>query len=103
MIDLRRKPIPFRDHALLGGPMRFLKRLLIGLVLLVAAFATVVALQPDDYRLTRQIVIAAPASAISPHVNDLRQWEEWSPWAKLDPNAKISFEGTLAGSGAMFH
>ena len=67
--------------------MRFLKRLLIGLVLLIAAFAAVVALQPDDYRLTRQIAIAAPASAIFPHVNDLRQWEDWSPWAKLDPNA----------------
>ena len=38
--------------------MRFLKRLLIGLVLLVAAFATAVWMQPDDYRLTRQIAIA---------------------------------------------
>ena len=83
--------------------MRFLKRLLIGLVLLTAAFATVVWVQPDDYRLTRQTVIAAPASAIFPHVNDLRQWQDWSPWAKLDPNAKISFEGPLAGPGAMFH
>jgi len=83
--------------------MRFLKRLLIGLVLLVAAFATVVALQPDDYRLTRQIAIAAPAAAIFPIVNDLRHWDEWSPWAKLDPNARISFEGPLAGPGAMFH
>src|SRR5205809_203594 len=33
--------------------MRFLKRLLIGLVLLLAAFVTVVWFQPDDYRLTR--------------------------------------------------
>ena len=83
--------------------MRFLKRLAIGLVLLAAAFATAVALQPDEYRLTRQIVIAAPASTIFPYVNDLRQWDAWSPWAKLDPNAKISFEGPLAGPGAMFH
>jgi hypothetical protein len=83
--------------------MRFLRRLLIGLALLTAAFATVVALQPDDYRLTRQIVIAAPAAAIFPHVNDLRQWEDWSPWATRDPNARISFEGPLAGPGAMFH
>jgi len=51
----------------------------------------------------RQITIAAPAAAIFPRVNDLRQWDDWSPWAKLDPNAKISFEGPLAGPGAMFH
>ena len=83
--------------------MRFLKRLFIGLALLIAAFVIAVALQPDEYRLTRQIVIAAPAATIFPHVNDLRQWEGWSPWAKIDPNAKISFQGTLVGPGAMFH
>jgi hypothetical protein len=82
--------------------MRFLKRLGIGLVLLIAAFATVVWFQPDDYRLTRSTTIAAPAAVIFPHVNDLRQWEEWSPWAKLDPNAKITFQGPQAGVGASF-
>src|SRR6266446_5560430 len=82
--------------------MRFLKRLLIGLVLLLIAAAVVVWFQPDDYRLTRSTVIAAPAAAIFPHVNDLRQWEDWSPWAKLDPNAKVTFEGPPAGPGAVF-
>jgi len=76
--------------------MRFLKRLLIGLVLLVAAFATVVWFQPDDYRLTRSTVIAAPAATIFQHVNDLRQWEDWSPWAKLDPAAKVMAGPNLA-------
>jgi len=26
-------------------------------------------------------------------VNDFHQWDAWSPWAKLDPDAKITFEG----------
>jgi hypothetical protein len=82
--------------------MRFLKRLAVGLVLLIAAAAVVVWFQPDDYRLTRQIAIAAPAAQIFPHVNDLRQWEDWSPWAKLDPNAKMTFSGPQAGVGASF-
>jgi uncharacterized protein YndB with AHSA1/START domain len=63
----------------------------------------VVWFQPDDYRLTRSTTIMAPAATIFPRVNDLRQWEDWSPWAKLDPNAKISFEGPPAGRSAMFH
>jgi uncharacterized protein YndB with AHSA1/START domain len=79
-----------------------LKRLLIGLLLLAAAFATVVWLQPDDYRLTRSTTIAAPAAAIFPHVNDLRRWDQWSPWAKADPNAKVTFAGAPAGEGAVF-
>ena len=79
-----------------------LKRLLIGLPLLALAAVIVVWLQPDDYRLTRQTVIAAPAAQIFPHVNDLRRWEDWSPWAKRDPAAKVTFAGPPAGTGAVF-
>jgi hypothetical protein len=82
--------------------MRFLKRLAIGLALLIAAFAVVVWFQPDDYRLTRTTVIAAPAAAVFTQVNDLRKWENWSPWAKLDPNAKVTFSGPQSGEGASF-
>ncbi|HKS64449.1 MAG TPA: SRPBCC family protein [Xanthobacteraceae bacterium] len=82
--------------------MRFLKRLAVGLVLLAAAAAVVVWLQPDDYRLTRSTVIAAPAETVFAKVNDLRRWDDWSPWAKLDPSAKITFEGPQAGVGASF-
>ena len=82
--------------------MRFLKRLLIGLALLIAAFVVVVALQPADYRLTRSTVIAAPAADVFAQVNDLRRWEDWSPWAKLDPNAKVTFTGPQTGAGASF-
>lgn len=80
-----------------------LKRLLIGIVLLIAAFLVVVWFQPDNYRLTRSTTIMAPAEAVFARVNDLRQWDDWSPWAKLDPNAKVSFEGPPAGRSAMFH
>ena len=82
--------------------MRFLKRLAIGSVLLIAAFLVVVWFQPDDYRLTRQTVIAAPAAAVFAQVNDLKKWDDWSPWAKLDPNAKVTFSGPQSGPGATF-
>jgi hypothetical protein len=82
--------------------MRFLKRLAVGLVLLIAAFLVVVWFQPDDYRLTRQILIAAPATKIFEQVNDLKKWDGWSPWAKLDPNAKVTFSGPQSGEGASF-
>jgi uncharacterized protein YndB with AHSA1/START domain len=80
--------------------MRFLKRLFIGLALLVAAFLVVVWFQPDDYRLTRTTVIAAPAGRVFAQVNDLKKWDDWSPWAKLDPNVKVT--GPQSGPGATF-
>jgi hypothetical protein len=79
-----------------------LKRLAIVLLLLVATFLTVVWFQPDHYRLVRSTVIAAPAAAVFAQVNDLQKWESWSPWAKLDPNAKVTFSGPRSGEGASF-
>src|SRR3954451_4901742 len=81
--------------------MRFLKRLLIGVVLLIAAFLVVVWFQPDDYRLTRSTVIAAPAARVFAQVNDLKKWHDLSPWAKLDPNDRVTFAGPQSASGAM--
>jgi hypothetical protein len=34
-------------------------------------------------------------------VNELRQWEAWSPWAKLDPAMKQTYEGPASGAGAV--
>ena len=79
-----------------------LKRLLIGLVLLIVAFLVVVWSQPDNYRLTRETLIAAPAAAVFAQVNDLQKWDNWSPWAKVDPNAKVTFSGPQSGVGASF-
>src|SRR3954470_9739612 len=76
---------------------------LLGLAVIIAAFAAYVATRPDEFRLARTATIAAPPSAIFPHINDLRQWEAWSPWAKLDPNAKNEFGGPAAGAGAYMH
>ena len=45
---------------------------------------------------------AAPPPAVFAQVNDLRQWEAWSPWAKLDPAVKNTFEGAATGTGAIF-
>ena len=75
------------------------------IVLLVAAaavviFLIVVAMQPGEFRVTRSGAMPAPAAAVFPHVNELRKWEAWSPWARLDPNAKSTFEGPAAGTGA---
>ena len=67
----------------------------------VILIAIIAAMQPSDFRVTRTATITAPASAVFPHVKDLQKWDAWSPWAKLDPNAKNSFEGPVSGVGAI--
>jgi uncharacterized protein YndB with AHSA1/START domain len=79
-----------------------LKKILIALVAIVVVFVVVVAMQPSEFRVARTATISAPAPAVFAQVNDFHNWEEWSPWAKLDPAAKNSFEGPPAGTGAIF-
>ena len=74
--------------------------ILLALAFIAILFLVVLAGQPDAFAVTRTIRIAAPPEKIFPHVNDLRRWEAWSPWAKLDPNAKNTFSGADAGAGA---
>jgi hypothetical protein len=71
------------------------------ITLFLAGFAVAVAMQPGEFRVSRSTVIKAPIGSIFPHVNDLHKWEAWSPWAKLDPHAKTTFEGTEKGVGAL--
>jgi len=73
----------------------------VALLAIVAGFALVVVLQPADFRVTRSAAIAAPPGVVFAQVNDLRQWEAWSPWTKLDPAARETFEGPRAGTGAV--
>lgn len=75
--------------------------ILLAVAVLVVVFLIVVAAQPSELHVTRSTTIPAPPSAVFPHVNDLRKWEAWSPWAKIDPNAKTTFEGPSSGVGAV--
>jgi hypothetical protein len=79
-----------------------LKKILIALVAIVVVFVVVVAMQPSEFSVVRTATMSAPAPAVFAQVNDFHNWEAWSPWAKLDPATKNSFEGPSAGIGAIF-
>lgn len=79
-----------------------LRKILFGLVTLMVVLVTIIIVQPSEYRVSRTLSMAAPAPDIFAQINDFHRWEAWSPWAKLDPAAKASFEGSTAGKGAIF-
>ncbi len=79
-----------------------LLKIFMGVAVIVVGFVVVVALQPSDFRVTRMVTIAAPPSAVFAQVNDFHNWVAWSPWEKLDPALKRSYEGAPAGTGAMY-
>ncbi len=77
-----------------------LLRILFVIAALIAVLLVVIAMQPEDYRVTRSTTMAAPQQAVFEQVNDFHKWEAWSPWAKMDPNAKNTFEGPSSGEGS---
>lgn len=79
-----------------------LKKILIAAALLIVVFAVIVAMQPSEFRVARGALISAPPAAVFSKVNDLRTWQEFSPWAKLDPHAEITFSGPETGTGSSF-
>lgn len=76
--------------------------LLIFLCFCVALLAIAIFLQPDRYVVTRSAVIDAAPDKVFRAINNLRNWESWSPWAALDPQAAISYDGPAVGPGAAF-
>lgn len=79
-----------------------LSKILIVLLGLIAAAAGLVAMQPATYSVTRTQTIAAPPAEVYAAVSDFHRWEAWSPWAKLDPAMKVTYEGSPAGTGAIY-
>lgn len=75
---------------------------LIVLAVLVVGLLVAIMKQPDEFRITRSARMSARPQPVFDQVNNLRNWDNWSPWAKLDPNATITFTGPEAGVGARF-
>ena len=76
-----------------------LTTLLLALVFLAAILLVLISTRPNDFRVTRSARIPGPTQTVFAHVADLRKWEAWSPWARMDPNAKTTYSGTEAGVG----
>ena len=79
-----------------------LKKILIALAVLIAAFLGYAATRPDTYAVERSAEIAAPITIVFDQLDDFRSFAEWSPWDKLDPSMQKTFEGPQSGVGASY-
>jgi len=68
----------------------------------VAAFLAYAATRPSAFHVERSATMNASASAIFPFVNVLRRWQAWSPWDRIDPDMKRTYEGADSGVGAAY-
>jgi hypothetical protein len=76
--------------------------ILITIGAVIVLLFVIVALLPSAFRVSRTATISAPAPAVFVQVNDFHKWDAWSPWAKIDPAMKQTYEGAPAGTGAIY-
>ena len=79
-----------------------LKKIAIGVAVVVAAVLGFAMTKPDSFRVQRTMKIKAPPEKIFPLINDFHSWSSWSPWEKLDPAMRRTNSGAAMGQGAVY-
>lgn len=80
----------------------FLKKTAIWVGALLLAFILFSFLLPKEIKVSRSITIDAPIDRVFDQVNDLRNWEKWSPWKRMDPMMEMTFSNPPLGEGAFY-
>ena len=70
--------------------------LLIGLLVLLSFF------MPSMVQYTRSLVINATTEVVFDQINNLKNWEKWSPWIKMEPTIKLTYNDKPSGAGASY-
>ena len=82
--------------------MKFVKYLLFLLLIAIIGTAIYIAVQPNEFLVTRSRTIKAPASVIYNNVIDFKNWEAWSSWVEREPSTVITLSEKTEGVGGSY-
>ena len=57
---------------------------------------------PSEFYVEKSITINAPVEKVFEQVNNLKNWEKWSPWGNEDPSLKINYGRPISGMDANY-
>jgi hypothetical protein len=80
--------------------MKLLRKILIGLVAIVAIFLVVGVLLPSHFLVSRSMTIKAKPEDIYAQLDDPKAWKNWSIWTRRDPAMEIVYNNVPRGVGA---
>ena len=79
--------------------MKILKRILIIIAILIAIPLVVALFVKRDFMASQQIIINKPNAEVFNYLKYLKNQNNYSKWALMDPNMKKTFRGTDATVG----
>jgi uncharacterized protein YndB with AHSA1/START domain len=77
-------------------------KILLAIAIVIILLIIFIAMQPGSFRIARSILISAPPQTVFNQITDFHKWDAWSPWLKMDPNVKQTYEGPSSGPGATY-
>ena len=80
--------------------MQLLKWMAIGFGGLILALCGLGFFLPDASQMERSVLIKAKPETVFGVLNSFARFNDWSPWAGLDPNASNTLSGPASGVGA---
>lgn len=76
-------------------------KILISVVILIAALLAYAASKPNTFQVQRSIIINAPPEKPFALINDFHKWESWAPQDQQDPTMHRTYSGATEGTGAV--
>ncbi len=77
-------------------------KIIIAIVVVIAAIVIYASTKPDTFTVERSAVINAAPEKVFAQISDLHNWQSWSPWERKDPNMKKTHSGAASGVGAIY-
>ena len=78
-----------------------IKKIFFGLLGIIALLLIVALFMPKEYAVEREVTINKPVDSVFKYVKYLKNQNEFSVWANIDPNMKSTFTGTDGAVGAI--
>jgi len=82
--------------------MKAFKYILFLLLILIIGMAIYIAIQPNEFQVSRTRTINAPRQVVYNQVIDLKNWKSWSSWVESDPDMTITLSEQTKGIGGSY-
>lgn len=82
---------------------KFLRFLLVLILILVVAFVVLGLIAKKDYHIERSIIIKAPKEVVFRQMVEYKNWPNWSPWYEMEPTMKIEYKEPDGQVGSGYH
>ena len=78
-----------------------LLRLLLGVVIVVAAVLVIAATKPSTFHIEKSVMIQAPPQKVYALIEDFHNWPQWAAQDREDSTMQRTYSGAATGLGAV--